>query len=347
MNTDPGAEKIRSRKFSRWFLFLVVLFVLSGVAFLIGLNTGEMDISLWEIPGILRSGEGLEYTVLYQIRLPRIILGLAVGGGLSLSGAILQGIYRNPLVEPFTLGISGGAALGVALAIVFALPLAFGSYVLPAAGFSGALLAIFLVYNLGIRQGQINVNNMLLIGVMVSFVSSALMMLLMSLTTAENLHSIVFWMMGSLDEPDRTLIRFTVIISVASLIVSLFFFRSLNALRLGETDARHLGINTELSIRVMFVIASLLAGVCVAAAGVIGFVGLVIPHLVRILAGSDYRMLLPGSFLGGGIFLVLCDAIARTIIAPNELPIGVITGIVGGVMFILFLSRSGTSLKMS
>lgn len=347
MNGHRSARQVRSRKFIRWFLFLIVLVVLSGIAFLTGLNTGELDISLWEIPEILRNKDSIEYVVLSQIRFPRIVLGLAVGGGLSLSGAILQGIYRNPLVEPFTLGISGGAALGVALAIVFSLPLTFGAYVLPVAGFSGAFIAIFLVYWLGIRQGNININNMLLIGVMVSFVSSALMMLLMSLTTAQNLHSIVFWMMGSLDEPDRSLIRLTVFLSIAALIVSLFFFRSLNALRLGETDAKHLGINTGVSIRVMFVIASLLAGVCVAATGVIGFVGLVIPHLIRILAGSDYRMLLPGSFLGGGIFLVLCDAIARTVIAPNELPIGVITGIAGGIMFILLLSRSGTTLKMS
>ncbi len=347
MERNTDVTQARERKLITWIAFLITLFVLYGIAFFIGLRTGELSISVWDIPGILQKKEGMEYVVLYQIRLPRIVLGLAVGGGLSLSGAILQGIYRNPLVEPFTLGISGGAALGVALAIVFALPLTFGPYVLPVAGFSGALLVIFLVYVLGMRRGHLNVNNMLLIGVMVSFVSSALMMLLMSLATAKNLHSIIFWMMGSLDEPDTLLIRLTVWVSIAALIISLFFFRSLNALRLGETDAKHLGIHTGASIRVLFVIASLLAGVCVAAAGIIGFVGLVIPHLVRIIAGADYRMLLPGSFLGGGIFLVICDAIARTIIAPNELPIGVITGIVGGVMFIVFLSRSGLSLKMS
>ena len=347
MKAKSDSGKIRERKLLRWFLFLAILLVFSGVAFMIGLSTGEMDIPLRSIPGILLAKEGIEYVVLYQVRLPRILLALAVGGGLSLSGAILQGIYRNPLVEPYTLGISGGAALGVALAIVLALPVTLGAYILPLAGFLGALVAIFLVYSLGIRQGSINVNNMLLIGVMVSFVSSAFMMLLMSITTAQNLHSIVFWMMGSLDEPDGTLIRLTIVVSLAALVSSMFFFRPLNALRLGETDAMHLGVNTETSIRVLFVIASLLAGVCVAAAGVIGFVGLVIPHFVRMIAGSDYRMLLPGSFLGGGIFLVICDAVARTVISPNELPIGVITGIIGGTMFILFLSRSRSSLKMN
>ena len=334
-------------KLLRWLIFMVGLILLTVVAFLVALSTGELQIALQDIPGILRSGEGVDYTVLHQVRLPRIILGFAVGGGLSLAGAILQGIYRNPLVEPYTLGISGGAALGVALAIVFALPMTIGPAILPVAGFSGALLTIFLVYFLGLRHGHIHVNNMLLIGVMISFVASAAMMLLMSLTTAENLHSIIFWMMGSLDEPNMSLIYLTLIVSVLIFVISLLFSAPLNALRLGEDNARHLGINTGLSIRLLFVLASLLAGTCVAVAGVIGFVGLVIPHLIRLIIGSDYRILLPGSFLGGGLFLIICDTIARTIISPNELPIGVITGIFGGIAFILILSRSQSSLKLS
>lgn len=335
------------KKYIRWVIFLAALILLGVITLLVGLTTGELSISIFDIPGILRDKEGLDYVVLNQIRMPRLILGIAVGGGLSLSGAILQGVYRNPLVEPYTLGISGGAALGVALSIVFALPAVIGAFILPVAGFSGALLTIFLVYFLGIRQGIININNMLLIGVMISFVSSAAMMLLMSVTTAENLHSIVFWMMGSLDEPNKLLIRSTLIIALTGLIVSVFFSGTLNALRLGESDAKHLGINTGTSIRILFVIASLMAGVCVAATGVIGFVGLVIPHLIRLITGPDYRILLPGSFLGGGIFLIICDTIARTIISPNELPIGVITGIAGGIMFIVILSRSKSNFKMS
>ncbi len=335
------------KKYLRWIIFLSTLILLGVITFLVGLTTGELSISIFDIPGIFRDKEGIEYVVLNQIRLPRIVLGIAVGGGLSLSGAILQGIYRNPLVEPYTLGISGGAAMGVALAIVFALPAVFGAFILPAAGFAGALLTIFLVYFLGIRHGNININNMLLIGVMVSFVASAAMMFLMAVTTSENLHSIVFWMMGSLDEPNRLLIRITLIIAATGLVTSAFFSGTLNALRLGESNAKHLGINTGASIRILFVIASLMAGVCVAAAGVIGFVGLVIPHLIRLIAGSDYRILLPGSFLGGGIFLIICDTIARTIISPNELPIGVITGMAGGIMFIVILSRSKSNFKMS
>ncbi len=334
-------------KIIRWGIFLLSLVFLAIIAFLVAISTGEFKISIFDIPRILIEKEGTEYTIINHLRLPRILLGIAVGGGLSLSGAILQGIYRNPLVEPYTLGISGGAAFGVAMAIVFALPMTIGYFILPLAGFTGALITIFLVYFLGIRQGNININNMLLIGVMISFVSSAAMMLLMAITTSDNLHSIVFWMMGSLDEPNMSIIRITMIVSLSALILSLFFSNSLNALRLGETNAKHLGINTGVAIRILFVLASLLAGICVASAGVIGFVGLVIPHLIRLIAGSDFRVLLPGSFLGGATFLIISDTLARTIISPNELPIGVITGIVGGIMFIIILSRSKSNFKMS
>jgi iron complex transport system permease protein len=271
--------------------------------------------------------------------LPRLILAIAVGGGLSLSGAILQGIYRNPLVEPYTLGISGGASLAVAITIVFGLNMSLGGYVLPAAGFIGSIVTIFIVYFLSMGRYTININKMLLIGVMVSFIASSAMMFLMSTTTNENLQSIIFWVMGSLAETDVFLIKTVFFVSIAGLAVSYLFANSLNALRLGVSGAGHLGINTGLAIRILFVVASLMTGVSVAVAGVIGFVGLVIPHLTRMVVGSDFRILLITSFLGGGIFVVLCDVIARLIIAPNELPIGVITGMIGGLVFVAVLAR--------
>jgi iron complex transport system permease protein len=180
---------------------------------------------------------------------------------------------------------------------------------------------------------------------MISFIVSSAMMFLMSITTAENLHGIVFWTMGSLDEPDMTLIYGTFWASVAGLLISYLFVKPLNAMRLGEAKARHLGINTEASIRILFVIASLLTGICVAVAGVIGFVGLIIPHLMRLAVGSDFRVLLISSFLGGGAFLIFSDLLARTVIAPNELPIGVITGIIGGTIFVIVLSRTRMKLN--
>lgn len=327
------------KKYFKWGAFLILLLLLVIIAATFSISSGELNIRLFDIPGILRSKTGIEYSILTKIRLPRILLAFAVGGALSLTGAILQGIYRNPLVEPYTLGISGGAALGVALVIVLGIYVERGAFMLPAGGFGGAFLSLILVYFLSFRRGSININQMLLIGVMVSFVASAAMMFLMAVTTSENIHSIIFWIMGSLDEPNNTLIRITIIASLSGLVTSIFFARSLNALRLGEMKARNLGVNTNRTVRILFLIASVLTGVCVSVAGVIGFVGLIIPHIVRLLLGSDYRFLLLGSFLGGSFFLIVCDILARSIIAPNELPIGVITGILGGVVFIVMLSK--------
>jgi iron complex transport system permease protein len=328
------------KKYFHWMLYLAGLLILLIASVILSLSVGEMNLGFMDIFGILRKGhESMEYTILSQIRLPRVLLGIAVGGALSLSGVLLQGVYRNPLVEPYTLGISGGASLGVAFVIVFGLHQLIGSFVLPAAGFAGSFLIIFLVYTISTRSGRINIQTMLLTGVMVSFIASSTMMLLMAVTSSENLHGIIFWIMGSLDEPDMLLIVITLVVSLVSLVISYLFVQPLNALRLGEEKAKYLGINTDLAIKLLFLMASLLAGVCVAVAGVIGFVGLIIPHLMRLLFGTDYRILLVSSFLSGSIFLVISDVIARTIISPNELPIGVITGIAGGIVFLLMISR--------
>ncbi len=325
----------------QWIWGIYVLLLLVGVtgAVLLSLGMGEIPIRIGDLPRILSDKESMEYGVLAYIRVPRTLLGLAIGGSLSLAGAILQGIYRNPLVEPYTLGISGGASLGVTFAIVAGLHL-LNILFLPLAGFIGAFATIFLVYTLSLGRGGLSVNRMLLIGVMISFISSSLMMFLMSVTSTDNIHGIVFWIMGSLNESNSTMITVMIALSMFCLIVSYLFVMPLNALRLGEEKARHLGFNANSVIRILFIVTSLLTGACIAVAGIIGFVGLVIPHIVRLWVGTDYRILLISSFLSGSIFLILCDVMARTIISPNELPIGVITGIVGGVAFIILLSNA-------
>jgi iron complex transport system permease protein len=327
----------------KWTSFIALLAVLTVVAIFWSLSTGEMDITPSRLWQVLQEKSGIEYTILARIRIPRIVLALSTGGALGLTGAILQGIYRNPLVEPYTLGISGGAALGIAIVTVLGVQAALASYMLPLAGFLGSLLTIFLVYTLGmgIGKGAVSINRMLLIGVMISFVSSSAMMFLMAITTADNMQNIIFWMMGSLDEPNTLLIRLMAISALAGLAVSYIFARPLNALRLGGAKAQHLGVNAAFTIRTLFIIASLLTGISVAVAGIIGFVGLVIPHIIKHIVGPDYRFLLLGSFMGGGFFLLVCDVLARTVIAPNELPIGVITGMVGGLVFIAVLSKRG------
>jgi iron complex transport system permease protein len=328
-------------RYFKWILFLLGLVVLLIVSAVVSLSVGEMDISFCDIPKILNKGEGIEYSVLSKLRIPRTILAIAVGGALSISGTILQGIYRNPLVEPYTMGISGGAALGVAICILFGFNVSLGVISLPLFGAIGSFTTIFIVYSLSMRSKRnLNVNKMLLIGVMISFIASSAMMFIMSISTVENLHSIVFWTMGSLNEPNQILINLILISSILALFISYMYVSKLNALRLGESKAKHLGVNTGLTIKVLFIIASFVTGISVAVAGVIGFVGLIIPHIVRYMVGSDYRILLVSSFLGGGVFLCFSDVIARTIISPNELPIGVITGMVGGVVFIFALSQN-------
>lgn len=336
---------MQQRKYFFWLLFSLVLLMLTLIAALVNLTTGEIQFSLRQLPAILSAPGSIEYSILTNLRLPRVMLAFAVGGALSLSGAILQGIYRNPLVEPYTMGISGGAVLGVSVVIAFGLPAALGYFVVPMAGFGGALLTIFVVYALSMRSGHSDINRMLLIGVMISFISASATMFLMSLVSADDLHTIIFWTMGSLDEPNTSLIIFVLALALTGLLVSWFFARPLNALRLGETKAFHLGVNTNVAIRLLFVLASLLTGTCVAVAGVIGFVGLVIPHIVRSLIGNDYRILLVSSFFGGSLFLLTCDIVARTLLLPNELPVGVVTGLIGGVTFIFVLRRSRSSFK--
>ncbi|HOO83629.1 MAG TPA: iron ABC transporter permease, partial [Prolixibacteraceae bacterium] len=251
-----------NQKYYKWLILLFLLMILVLLAFSLSLMYGEMRLSLPQLLDVLSEKEGLKYVIIRKIRLPRTIMAFAVGGSLSLTGAILQGIYRNPLVEPYTLGISGGAAFGVALVIVLSLHLTIGAFVLPLAGFTGAMVTIFVVYFLSIHKGVTNINRMLLIGVMISFVASSSMMFLMAITTSENLHGIIFWMMGSLDEPNAVLIKVVLYSSLTGLLLSYFFARPLNALRLGQEKAHHLGINTNTTIRILFVIASLLTGIC-------------------------------------------------------------------------------------
>lgn len=328
-----------NKKLLRWSMQILIL---AGVLFAVSIFSlciGSSGIPLKKIILAILEGRGsTEYGIIFDIRMPRIILGFAVGGALSLAGVILQGLFRNPLVEPYTLGISGGAALGVCLNIVFGI---YHTSVLslPVSGFTGAILVVLLVYFLTLKKGILKIQGLLLTGVMISFISSSLIMFIMAISKAEDLNGIIFWVMGSLEEPSMFLIKITVLLSVFGLIISYFFCRDLNAFALGEEDAAHLGVDTEKTKKALFLLSSLLTGCAVSVAGVIGFVGLVIPHFVRMFIGYDHRILIIASFLTGGTFLILCDTIARTVIAPIELPVGVITGIIGGVMFIYFLNK--------
>ncbi|MBL7069426.1 MAG: iron ABC transporter permease [Candidatus Omnitrophica bacterium] len=329
------------KKISLWIWWVILLCaVLVGTA-LFSLCAGPAAIPAKRIVSLIFEGRGsAEYSIIFDIRLPRIVLGMAVGGALSLAGVMLQGIFRNPLVEPYTLGISGGAALGVCINIFLGLNRAAGLLSLPLSGFIGSILIILLVYSFSVRKGVLRIHGLLLTGVMISFISASLIMLIMAVSRTEDLHGIILWIMGSLGEPNWVLIKVMLFVSIGGLIAGYFYRADLNAFMLGEEEAMHLGVDTERTKRNLFIIASLLTGCSVSVAGIIGFVGLVIPHLVRILIGRDHRILLVASFLAGGAFLILCDTAARTIIAPVELPVGVITGIFGGALFIYALTKT-------
>ncbi|MCE9614007.1 MAG: iron ABC transporter permease [Lentisphaerae bacterium] len=325
---------------TRWGLVLLIQVVVLGAIAALGICLGSTRVPLRAVLAAMGGhASEIDQSIILGIRIPRVALAFAVGGGLSLAGVLLQGMFRNPLVEPFTLGISGGAALGLCACVAFGVGSGLGALAFPAAGFVGAMATAVLVYGLGTRRGMLNIRDVVLVGVMVSFVCSSLVMLVMALARAEDLYGIVFWTMGSLEEPRRGLLAVALGVSVVALAAAYRLAVPLNALALGEDGAAHLGIDVERTKRLLFVLSALLTGVCVSVAGIIGFVGLVVPHVARLLVGRDHRILLVSAFLCGAGFLMLCDLVARTIVAPLELPIGVVTGIAGGTLFVYMLHR--------
>lgn len=274
------------------------------------------------------------------LRFPRAFLGLLVGGGLALSGAVFQALLRNPLAEPFILGISGGSATGAVLVIAMGLTTA-GSALLPAAAFAGALVAILLVFGVATAaQGRVDVRVLLLAGVVVGSFFTAVIAFILSLSEARAVRSAVVWMMGSLAGAEWGSVGVVAAYTLPAGLVLVGLARALNLMAVGEESATYLGTDVERVKKVAYGVASLVTAAGVAVAGIIGFVGLLVPHAVRLLIGSDQRTLLPLSFLAGAGFLTLADLVARTFMAPTEIPIGVITALAGVPLFLVLLRRS-------
>ena len=242
---------------------VLLLFLLLLVVILLALSFGNLALPFKKTLSIIFSkAEGVEASIIRKIRLPRVMLAVAVGGGLSIAGVLFQGLFRNPLVEPFTLGVSGGAALGVSINIAF-FGLSHHMLALPLSGFIGAILVVFLLYSLGAKSGGFRLQNILLTGVMISFISSSFIMFIMAVTKKDNIYGIIFWTMGSLDQTDLNMSIIVFFVTIVSLIISLFFAVKLNALALGEEAASNLGIKVENLKKVIFILASLLTGFCV------------------------------------------------------------------------------------
>lgn len=317
------------------FLFIAVILILF-LSCIISLVFGSVNISIKEIFRTLinPSLRNTTQLIIWQIRIPRLLLGLLVGAGLSVCGATLQALLRNPLAEPYTLGISAGGALGVTLAVAFNL----AGFYLPLFAFIGSIFTIILIFNIASRKKFSN-PTLILAGVILSSLFSSTVLLLFSILKSDRMHHTLVWLMGDLSSLSQPLVKLTGLFVLVGIILLLFLSRDINVLTLGEHKAMHLGVDVELMKKIIFLITSLITGACVASAGIIGFVGLIIPHFVRQFFGVDYRILLPAAALAGAAFLVICDTLSRTLILPLELPVGVITGICGGIFFIILLVR--------
>ncbi len=323
---------------SKFFIALVVLASGLIVAMLLSAGIGAYWISPWEIPSILIN-QSSGYDVLMQIRFPRVILGALVGGCLAVSGTSLQGLFRNPLASPGLIGVTSGASLGAALWIVFLNTTFLGLWGLPVAAFGGSAMTTFLIWRIAKHDGVMSIYTLLLAGIAMNTIVGSGLGLLTYIANDEQLRSISFWMMGDLKSANWWILAASGGCSILGLMLLLPLGNVLNALTLGESEAAHLGIDLE-KVKWRIVLGAALAvGASVAAGGQIGFIGLVIPHLLRLSVGADHRWLLLGSMFGGGLFLVLCDLAARTVVIPLEIPVGIITSAFGGPFFLWLLLR--------
>lgn len=335
-------------------LILLALSLLLLVTCIVALGLGAYHIPPEDILMMLMekmhlsklSGQNsMHADVLFEIRMPRLLLGLLVGAALGISGAAIQGIFRNPLAEPGLIGISSGASLFAVLIIAFetflltSLSAWIGYYMLAFGAFVGAGLTAFLVYRIARKNGRPNVTTMLLAGIAINAFAGALTGLLTYMSTEQQLRTITFWMLGSLGGATwDNLLAIGPFICIALLILP-FFGKSLNAFALGEIQADLLGMRSDRVKRWVVVLSTLAVGASVAVSGIIGFVGLIVPHTIRLMGGPDHRFVLPGSLLLGALVLTLADIIARVLVAPIELPIGVITALLGTPVFLYILIR--------
>jgi iron complex transport system permease protein len=306
-----------------------LLSVALAAALALALSLGSERLSLFDL-------SGAQAAIFFDIRLPRVLLAACVGASLAVAGASLQALLRNPLAEPYLLGVSNGAALGTMIAFVFFEQFVFAR---PLMAFAGAGLATFTVYQMARSRAGMNVERLVLSGVIVTTFLSSIIVLLTSLLDAARLRGFTFWLLGDLSQATMNGFYLTLFSAVLGTIVLTSQARPLNLMMIGERDALDFGVEVGRVRLIIFGMASLLVGTAVAASGSVGYVGLIVPHLVRLAIGSDNRLVVPFSAIAGAIFVVLADTVARTAIAPRELPVGAITALIGAPLFIYLLRR--------
>jgi len=303
---------------------------------------GTADVSLSQILGLISGGLKIDdpaRLIVLKIRLPRIILAGLVGFSLSLGGVVFQALLRNPLADPFILGVSSGSAFGAILGIFWGLSFRFG---VPVMSFAGALVTIYLIMVLGSRKMGMESSTILLTGVIINAFFTAVIMFFISTAADSRLHTMLYWLYGDLSQSRYgPLVIIAPVLFVAAMVLY-SFARHLNLITAGEETALQLGVEVEKAKKICLVVVSLVIGLVVSFSGLIGFVGLIVPHLGRMVVGSDHRLLIPVASIGGAIFLIAADTLARTLISPSELPVGVITAFMGAPFFIYLLKTRGS-----
>lgn len=349
-------ETTYSRRVSRWKLLLNILIAVLIATIVLSLNVGFAQIPFPTILTILAKripflsslvgSSNISYPeerIILEIRMPRILAGALVGAALSAAGVVYQGIFKNPMADPYVLGVSAGAAVGASLAIVFGIGVTlFGVNTLPILAFAGSLVAVFVVYNISRVGSRVPVTTLLLSGIAVSIFLSAIVAIL-QVIAGKKLHAVVFWLMGGFFYVEWKDVWAILPLIFIGTVIIYFFARDLNILSLGEETAQNLGVDVEKVKKVLLIFGSLVTAAAVSVSGLIGFIGLMIPHITRIMIGPDHRVLLPTSIIVGASFLVVCDAVARVIVSPVELPVGVITALAGGPFFIYLLRKKKES----
>lgn len=337
---------------------ILILIIVALLTVMVATGMGPVSVSpettarilLSKIPGIGRnivpSWKPVEQNIVLVLRLPRVCLGLVVGASLAICGVTMQALVRNNLADPFILGVSSGAAAFATLGMLFGVFSFLGTYSLSISAFIGAAITIIFVYVLSRVRGRINITQLLLSGVAVSMIMDGLTSVIkLGAPNALGLHNAEFWMSGSLASAKWAYLKLPLIVLILCMAFLLLNYRGLNLLLLGDDNAGALGINVRLLQKELILVASLMAGVTIAVSGTIGFVGLMVPHFTRLLVGGDHRKVLPIAALLGGILVVWVDVAARLIIAPEELPVGILTAIIGGPIFIVLLKRSNKENK--
>lgn len=332
MQTNP-VKRIILVSFCLLIMLLAIMFI--------GISIGSTGSQFRDVYGLLFHSETTDSvlaTIVWQIRLPRVLLAFLVGATLSLGGLVFQALLRNPLAEPYILGISGGSAIGAIAGILLGLSYFPGTSILAFLG-STATLGLLLLLSSG--QTLIKRNALLLSGVMVNAFCSAIIMLLVSMAYDTRLHNIIFWLMGNLSTADLKQTGFLMAILLPCFGLIFWLSNMMNLLLMGKDMAQTMGVHIKAITLTLLLTTSVMIGVTVSFCGLIGFVGLVVPHLLRLSLGSDHRVLVPACVLGGGAYLVFCDLLAKTIPQQGELPAGVITAMIGAPLFIILLKRSG------